>query len=363
MPTEKGHSQQSGFRTFLKFTYKHTARLTLCMNLLCLLWLWGCCITTWIPNDAHPRIAMLNITFPVALIVNILFIFVWIVLQFRKVWIPLLGTLVCWGYIMDYVPINPSADIPNSALKIVSWNTMGMGGKENHEEAKDYLKNCDADIICLQESDLKGSAWEDFINEMKERGYEHDNHKGQCLLTRYHVLESDTMLYETRTNSSSWYRVLRDQDTLLIINNHLESNHIPMETRDEYAEVLDNPEYSKAKQSGRSIVSNMIESGRYRSLQAQAMRDFIKENERNHIIVCGDFNDTPISYAYQTISRCLKNAYRDSGNGFSVSYNKKGFWVRIDHIFFSAEGESYRTFIDHSISVSDHFPIVSWLKF
>ena len=38
------------------------------------------------------------------------------------------------------------------------------------------------------------------------------------------------------------------------------------------------------------------------------------------VIVCGDFNDTPCSYAYNTISTTLKDAFVESGNGFGRSY-------------------------------------------
>ena len=350
-------------RSLLKILGKQMLRLVLLGNVLVLAWLWGCCLVTWIPCDSHPYISLLSITFPIALLVNVLFVPVWLILHRRYVWVPLLGTLLCWGYIRDYCPINRSKDLPEACLKVVSWNTMGMGKAEDRDASKDYVKNLDADIICLQEAAITGGGWENFIADMKSLGYEHHCQKGLTLFTRLHILATDTLCYDTRSNGSRWYLLAQGEDTIALVNNHLESNHLSAQIKEEYGQVIDRPGYHRAKQSGHSILSHMAQSARFRGNQTKALRDFVKEHQSHRIIVCGDFNDTPISYACQTLQRHLKNAFRESGRGVGISYNEKGFWVRIDHIFFSSPGESYRTFVDSSIGVSDHYPIISWLNF
>ena len=81
------------------------------------------------------------------------------------------------------------------------------------------------------------------------------------------------------------------------------------------------------------------------------------------IILCGDLNDSPISYACQQFSQNLKSAYALSGNGVGFTYHEGGFLVRIDHIMYSKEWESYGTYIDKTMKNSDHYPLITKLKF
>ena len=80
------------------------------------------------------------------------------------------------------------------------------------------------------------------------------------------------------------------------------------------------------------------------------------------VIMCGDHNDTPISYTYQKTARNLNSAFRESGNGIGVSYNQKGFFFRIDHVFISEDWESCKTYIDTQMEMSDHYPLVTYLR-
>lgn len=353
-------------KSFFRKVRQHAKRLLLVGNILVVLWLWLCCAITWIPCDSHPYLSLVTFTFPVALLFNLLFVGVWVFVRVRWVWMPLCSTLVCWGYILDYCPINgdSSTEIPPTALKVVSWNTKYFGKHEGKDDkARMYVKNLDADIICLQESITTGPEWEEFLDSMAQKGYEHHHEKGLTLFTRFHIIATDTIVYDTRSNGSRWYQLARGGDTVLVVNNHLESNHISGQIKEEYGHALDQPEYSRVKESGRSLLPLVATSARYRGSQTRALSRFVSAHEGEHIILCGDFNDTPISYAYQTLSRQMTNVFRESGSGVGLTYDEKGFWVRIDHIFYAAGGRSYAAYVDRTIATSDHFPIVSWVDF
>jgi len=75
------------------------------------------------------------------------------------------------------------------------------------------------------------------------------------------------------------------------------------------------------------------------------------------VILCGDLNDTPSSYAYRKITSGLTDAFVESGRGFAVTYAGESFpSFRIDYIFHDEVFES-RRFTRHKISYSDHYPI------
>jgi len=73
------------------------------------------------------------------------------------------------------------------------------------------------------------------------------------------------------------------------------------------------------------------------------------------IILCGDFNDTPLSYAYNTISKNLKDAFKESGKGIGQSFVKIPT-LRIDYILHNECFNSYN-YKRHKQKLSDHYAV------
>ena len=80
------------------------------------------------------------------------------------------------------------------------------------------------------------------------------------------------------------------------------------------------------------------------------------------VIVCGDFNDTPISYAHKVFADALTDCYVSSGFGPGFSYHENRMFVRIDHMFCSDEWEPFGAKVDSKVKTSDHYPLICWLK-
>jgi endonuclease/exonuclease/phosphatase family metal-dependent hydrolase len=73
------------------------------------------------------------------------------------------------------------------------------------------------------------------------------------------------------------------------------------------------------------------------------------------VIVCGDFNDTPISYTYSTLKENLVDAFKESGIGIGNSYVGIPS-LRIDYILHDKKFNSYN-YKKYKFELSDHFPI------
>ena len=99
-----------------------------------------------------------------------------------------------------------------------------------------------------------------------------------------------------------------------------------------------------------------------RAAQADTIARIIRNTTTPSIIVCGDFNTSPFSYAHRIIANGLHDAFTQSGCGFGVSYNKNGFYFRIDHILISPDLRSYQCTVDKSIKHSDHYPIWCYIS-
>lgn len=360
----------SKFRRWLR-------RILLVLNILVGLGLWLCCLSTRFEPYDWPMFSLLGLAFPVFLLADILFTIPWLIVNYRRAWVPWAILLPCLGYALDYCPISLNSQAPEDCIKILSWNTGNFGShyqaaegeeKTGKDLTTEYIRNSNADIICLQESGIWDAAITEFTNDMDSLGYHNDRYLGCYLYTRFPILESDTLRYDTHTengvrgNGSKWYKLLVGKDTILLVNNHLESNRLREEVKNQYVETLDKPDYVQIKKSGRTIGSQLMYSTSLRGHQADSLVMLAKRFKNLPIIMCGDFNDTPISYTYQRVNRILKSAFRESGNGIGISFNERGFWVRIDHLFISRHWKSYNTQIDNSINASDHYPLVSWLK-
>ncbi|MGZ3755660.1 MAG: endonuclease/exonuclease/phosphatase family protein [Mucilaginibacter sp.] len=78
-------------------------------------------------------------------------------------------------------------------------------------------------------------------------------------------------------------------------------------------------------------------------------------------LITGDFNDTPISFAVNQISKGLKNAFIEKGAGSGITYFGDFPHFQIDYILASQQFKvvSYQTIRK---KVSDHYPILSDLE-
>ena len=81
-----------------------------------------------------------------------------------------------------------------------------------------------------------------------------------------------------------------------------------------------------------------------------------------YMIVCGDFNDTPLSYSHHVFNRFMTDAYAKSGVGMGITYHEHRLYYRIDHIFCSRNITPLYTWIDRIQKDSDHYPVISKIR-
>ena len=97
---------------------------------------------------------------------------------------------------------------------------------------------------------------------------------------------------------------------------------------------------------------------RLRVEQTQLVLDHIQKSP-HPVVVCGDFNDAPLSFIYRKFSNILKDGFFEKGNGFSFSYRGNIPFLRIDYIFTSPtlSFQEYQTV--RTLTYSDHYPVVA----
>lgn len=324
----------------------------------------------------HPWLSSLGLTFPLFLVGDVCFLVMWLILQqYKASLLPLLTMLCCYNDIHTLFPFNLSRpNPPKGSISLVSYNIMGFAGCRKGEQGNailNYLKESGADLLCLQEyatgSNPKRHLMQADIEEaLQAYPYHTVTHIGDhksltnqlACFSKYPILSAQPVAYDSSYNGSVIYRIQVGEDTLTVINNHLESNKLTKQDKVVYEELLSVPEKEKMRSGMKHLIKKLAEASTIRAGQADTLAKALKLNTDGKVVVCGDFNDIPLSYTYHTIARCgLTDAFAHAGLGAGISYNQHHFYFRIDHILTGRALESYRCYVDRSIKESDHYPI------
>ncbi len=341
------------------------------VNILCVAAMNLSAYSSWLPPQTYPDYSYFGLLFPVFLVANVLFVFFWLTFKRWFVLLPLLGMLCCGWAIRTYMPFNINKDAPADALKVMSYNVMMFEGADKDVPWQDkpivrYIIDSGADIVCLQETGWMDKAIQyrnlDMLSYPYKSLYTAKN-IGLACLSKYPIINARKIDYESRSNCSFAYDILIGKDTILLVNNHFESYKLSQQDKDDYKELINATKDTKAEQMYEALTDKLIAANKIRGPQADSVAAFVNANldRYSHVIVCGDFNDSPLSYTHHALTRHLNDAYTRAGNGPGLSYNRSGMYFRLDHILVSENIVPYRTVVDKSIKSSDHYPVVSEL--
>lgn len=326
-----------------------------------------------IDPTAHPLASCAGLAFPLFLAINMAFLVFWLFFKPRMIFIPLAGFAACIAPIRIYLPISKTQEVPEGALMVMSYNVKAFNGTgsephaDNLESILQYIKRHKPDILCLQE-DMGGNR---DTRQRLDSIFPHADtlnigspmRNAIGIYSRFAIIRRERIEYPSDGNGSAAYYLKTGTDTVIVINNHFESTHIPIEHRQAYKKILKGDmQQDTARRESKKLIRMLAEANQKRAPQADAVARYIDSHSQYPIILCGDFNDSPISYTHRTLAERLTDCYAATGCGIGLSYNQKGFFVRIDNIMCSRRFSPYNCKVDNSIAASDHYPIYCWLK-
>lgn len=328
--------------------------------------------------EQHPLLSTTGMAFPLFLLVNMAFLVFWLLFKWTKAWIPIAGFFLAYVPIRIYIPYHPTQEVPEGAIKLVSYNVCGYSynnqyGNEGVEAVARYLSDSKADIVCTQEDN---DTWRRIVfDSYQKKGYTYNDTlvlsnselSFNCLgiHSRYPIIRRERISYPTTVCNGSvawWLKV--GNDTIIVINNHFESCHLNEQDRAQYRQMLKGEmDRDSVRAESQLLMVKLAEANVKRSLQIDRVCDYVRQHIDHYpVIVCGDFNDNPLSYSHHAMSQVLTDCFGTTGKGIGLSYNQKAFSFRIDHVFCSSDIQPFNAQIDTEIDVSDHYPIACWLK-
>ncbi len=253
-------------------------------------------------------------------------------------------------------------DLNAKNLKIITYNTQLFGLYQNESSVDivnteympamdsflQVLKKENADVVCLQEVYAKAGGLKALARFLKaEGGYDYSQTYtlserrpyGMIVLSKYQIKRWQPISLGAQTgNMAMWvdveipseYKFLRNA-RIRIYNLHLQSFRF---AKKDFEVMQKQTQQQQIDIEGSKGIITRLRMGYQR--RAQQVK-IIKENLLVcdfPKVICGDFNDIPVSYSYRQLSSGMRDAFVEAGSGLETTYKGSMPSFRIDYILF-----------------------------
>jgi endonuclease/exonuclease/phosphatase family metal-dependent hydrolase len=317
-------------------------------------------------NPASFRwLAFFGTAFPWILLANVILLVVWTWRLNRFALYHLGVILLGWQFISGFIGFDIGKDsVPGSAVTVATHNlgrlfyrqkiTDALREKIVNAYAKFLTENGAPDILCTQET--SGKFYRLLAQKM---GYENtfNLNKGTVILSRYPMEAGGDIPFGKTANSSIWVDVRIGQRLVRVYSVHLQSNSVTNATE----KVIEEGELDQGEtwHDIGMVLGKVGHATSIRSEQALRLREHIASCD-HPVIVCGDFNDTPNSYVYATLSDGFTDTFREKGFGLGTTFGGILPLLRIDYILTDPGIHTFSCRTVHG-PFSDHYPVFAQL--
>ncbi len=269
-----------------------------------------------------------------------------------------------WNHFNGFVGLHFGSSKPDEhTINIMTYNTQKfpymragyrkIDGPKSKEIFQFMQTKGSPDILCMQEID-------DFHVEpiMQYFGFK-DSHKiryyGSAIFSKYPILKKGKIVFDIKVNSCLWADIEINKQIIRVYSLHMQSNSVSNETE----KVMAEGQFKEKEtwSSIRSIFRKFKNTSKIRAHQSERIAQHIAESPYP-VIVCGDFNETPQSYAYRLISEKYNDTFKIKGRGLGSTYAGSIPALRIDYIL---SDKKFKIISNHILkkSYSDHYPVLS----
>ena len=337
------------------------------------------------PFGNHWIFNLINLASFYFFLINIFFFFFWIFIKPVLSLISILSIAICWmplQHVFQWRLNSFNYKKERDNIRVMSWNVEHFIILEHktHPEKKiemmDIINSFHPDIACFQEmvaNDTTRNAINyipDFEKKLgmknyyyaydKKLDFDRNHHFGIITFSKFPIVNHQTIAVE-KNNYNAIYQyvdVVKDADTFRVFNIHLQSLRFSP-TNKMYIEnpsLTDDYSYYQTKSVIKKLKIGFIK----RKEQIENIKSEVDKSPYP-VILCGDFNDLPNSYAYNLIGESLNNAFRSVGSGVGNTFSGILPTLRIDNIFVDKKFD-INQFTRVKKKLSDHYPIVSDIK-
>ena len=340
------------------------------------------CLVPVIDPGKFWYISLLGLAFPL-LFFAVLFFFISSLL-FKSNWalLSFLALIFSWQQISAvfkfYPPRSFNVVKATNNLRLLSWNVSSWdefnkakrGGTSYRDLMFEEVRKTNSDILCFQEflESTNPAGYEPNIPELQKMGYPYhyyirtqaviDNTEmGMVIFSKYAIINTGSFDFKDKGTAQQviYADVKFKNETIRVITIHLQSVKFGKE---EYISINEIKHTDKeGLKDSKNIISKLKRAYPFRKYQAEVVNEFVKKSPYP-VILCGDFNDVPNSYAYFTIKGNMQDAFLKKGSGIGRTFRFISPTLRIDYIF---AGKKFDVTQYHRLTVpySDHYGIMA----
>ena len=294
---------------------------------------------------------------------NLLIIFLLLILKSKKTllftFLALILTLP--GFLKSYSLKKASEDAGN--LKVMSYNVAHFiditdNQRDVNSVQADFIEMVKAqrpDLICLQECHFSKPRLVEFSQQLGYRYCDRINRYGNCIISKYPIKDDE---YTKNFNALGNIGIAKLIDAGGLGEFYVECVHLKsFELTQDNLDYLNTKQYyNDTETKGKSLLFKLKVGFEKRTYDTKALTGNMPETGIP-IIICGDFNDTPMSYTYRQMRKVgLHDAFLNVGHGIGKTYCNNLPLLRIDYIWYS-DGVVPMTFSKIEKKMSDHYPI------
>ncbi len=360
---------------------KIALRITLGFNLFIALLLVLSSLSVHIsPADAWP-FAFFGLMYPFILIANMVFVFFWLFVKRKYSLISVFMIILTWNQLKKFIQFNSGKEpVPSEkpVVKLLSYNVRLFNYYQwLHEPSVpnnilSFIQKKRANIICLQEfltvEDSQFSA-DSVRNALSATPSAHiyytdvatgKRNFGIATFSSYPIVNRGVIDFKGSPNASIFSDIKIQDDTVRVYNCHLQSTRLRKDDYHLIDSILHNYN-TRQLNNVKQLTVRLRDAFINRARQVERLSEHIKHSPYK-VIVCGDFNDTPVSYTYSKLKDDLLDAYLESGSGIGNTYFGNFPSFRIDYILHDKHIRTFG-FGTGKVKWSDHYPIICNLYF
>lgn len=252
--------------------------------------------------------------------------------------------------------LSKAVNLRIATFNVGSFRNPVTGRSPDETAFNAFIRETAPDILCLQEFALKPSTAQRYVRRfsaLNDYPYQYRNRTfSGIILSRYPIRTSGQIDISSHSNGCIYADIDIDGQTIRIYNAHLQSNKITLATNDlaEEGDIIDSETWKKAK----GIVDIVRNAAAIRADQAIQITVHRRESPYPSVI-CGDFNETPLSYAYRKISEDMQDAFYVAGRGAGFTYAGNFPFLTLDYVLADKSLEVgmarvyRRSFSDHQL--------------
>lgn len=350
-------------------------RICLLVNALIALMLLLSYLAPYISPDTSYWIALLGLGYPPLLLSNLFAIAWWLYWRSRLVYLSLFSVILGTAHIFNFWGVAGNTPVPpTGTLRVLSYNVhyFGATAKRSNEETiqqerkiLDYIREQKPDIFCAQEFSGR-------IGDHTQYAYTYMQHyaampygylgggSNLAIYSKYPIINQGTISFINSYNGAIFADIqLPTGKPIRVYCMHLQSIQLGADSeevlkRDNLLHLRD----EKTREKYKRIGSKLHRAFLMRTEQVEMLAAHIRQSPYP-VILAGDLNDTPLSYAYKRICNTgLRDSFWERGIGTGSTYAGSLPFLRIDYIF---AGKGLKIY-SHQVlpkALSDHYAVFS----